>query len=218
MKTLFFSLTIILTFASFSQVLEDNRDGKKYYMVTIGEQTWMAENLDATTFRNGDKIPLAENEDDWWTADEEGKPICGYFRFDKKNGVEYGKLYNWFAVNDPRGLAPEGWHISTDQEWTTLSLFLGGDDVAGEKLKSTEYWDWEGSGTNVYGFSALPGGSYHMDGGFYYDLGIEGEYWTSTESSERLAFYRSMENNRKNLRREDMYKSSGMAVRCIKDK
>jgi uncharacterized protein (TIGR02145 family) len=218
MKTLFFFLTLISAIVSFSQELEDKRDGKKYYMVTIGTQNWMAQNLDASTFRNGDKIPIAENEGDWWTADEEGKPICGYFGFDKKNGVVYGKVYNWFAVNDPRGLAPEGWHISTDQDWTTLSLFLGGDDVAGEKLKSTEYWDWEGGGTNVYGFSALPGGSYHMDGGFHYDLGIEGDYWTSTESIEGFVFYRSMQNETKNLRREHTYKSSGMYVRCVKDK
>jgi uncharacterized protein (TIGR02145 family) len=218
MKTLFFSLSIILTFVSFSQVLEDNRDDQKYYMVTIGEQIWMAENLNASTFRNGEKIPMAKNEEDWWKAREEEKPIWCYYQFDSKNGNQYGKIYNWYAVNDPRGLAPEGWHIPSDQEWTTLSLFLGGDEIAGEKLKSTEHWDWEGSGINTYGFSALPGGSYHMDGGFYYDLGIVGEFWTSTESKDGLALYRSMHNEDKSLRREDMYKSSGMAVRCIKDK
>jgi uncharacterized protein (TIGR02145 family) len=174
----------------------------------------MAENLDATTFRNGDKISIAENEGDWWKAYEEGKPMCSYFRFDKKNGVEYGKIYNWYAVNDLRGLSQEGWHIPSDQEWTILENYLGGDENAEKKLKYTEYWNSNGNGTNESGFSAIPVTRFNLDGGFYFEHGSEGNWWTSTDSNSDLAFLRSMSNENEQLIRNELDKSSNFRSLC----
>ncbi len=113
-----------------------------YKSVKIGNQTWMAENLNVSTFRNGDPIPQAKTNEEWEKAGKDGRPAWCYYENDPKNGAKYGKLYNWHAVNDSRGLAPTGWHIPTDAEWTTLDNQLG--DAAGKKMKSTSGWDsWE---------------------------------------------------------------------------
>jgi uncharacterized protein (TIGR02145 family) len=113
-----------------------------YKSVKIGTQTWMAENLNVSTFRNGDLIPEAKTKEEWEKAGKEGKPAWCYYDNDPKNGAKYGKLYNWYAVNDHRGLAPAGWHVPTDTEWTTLGDQLGSDP--GKKMKSTSGWDsWE---------------------------------------------------------------------------
>ena len=103
--------------------------------VTIGTQTWTTKNLDVATFRNGDAIPQAKTFKEWKDAGNNKQPAWCYYDDDAKNGTKYGKLYNWYAVNDARGLAPAGWHIPTDEEWTVLSTFLGGGDVAGKKMK-----------------------------------------------------------------------------------
>jgi uncharacterized protein (TIGR02145 family) len=115
-----------------------------YKSVKIGNQTWMTENLNVERFRNGDLIPQAKTNVEWEKAGKEGKPAWCYYDNDPKNGAKYGKLYNWYAVNDPRGLAPIGWHIPTDTEWTTLDNQLGDD--AGKKMKSTSGWNSYTSG------------------------------------------------------------------------
>jgi uncharacterized protein (TIGR02145 family) len=109
--------------------------------VTIGTQEWMTKNLDVTTFRNGDPIPEVKTDEEWYRASDNKLPAWCYYMNDTVNGRLYGKLYNWFAVNDPRGLAPVGYHIPSDAEWTKLTDFLGGESVAGEKMKSTSGWD-----------------------------------------------------------------------------
>ncbi len=103
--------------------------------VTIGTQTWTTLNLDVAIFRNGDAIPQAKTDEEWKAAGENKQAAWCYYDNDPKNGAKYGKLYNWYAVNDARGIAPMGWHVPTDQEWTVLSTFLGGEDVAGKKMK-----------------------------------------------------------------------------------
>jgi uncharacterized protein (TIGR02145 family) len=113
-----------------------------YKSVKIGSQTWMASNLNVSTFRNGDAIPEAKTEDEWEKAGKEGKPAWCYYDNYPKNGAKYGKLYNWYAVNDPRGLAPVGWHVPSDTEWTSLEDYLGDDE--GQKMKSTSGWNsWD---------------------------------------------------------------------------
>jgi uncharacterized protein (TIGR02145 family) len=110
--------------------------------VKIGNQTWMAENLNVSTFRNGDPIPEAKTNEAWEKAGKDGRPAWCYYENDPKNAAKYGKLYNWYAVNDSRGLAPIGWHIPTDTEWSTLDNQLGDD--AGKKMKSTSGWNsWD---------------------------------------------------------------------------
>jgi uncharacterized protein (TIGR02145 family) len=113
-----------------------------YKSVKIGTQTWMVENLNVSTFRNGDPIPEAKTNEEWEKAGKNKQPAWCYYENDPKNGAKYGKLYNWYAVSDPRGLAPVGWHVPTDAEWTLLSDFLGYDN--GKKMKSTSGWDsWQ---------------------------------------------------------------------------
>ena len=112
--------------------------------VTIGTQVSMAENLNVSTFRNGDPIPEIKSNEAWGNAYKENKAAWSYYDNDPANGSKYGKLYNWYAVNDPRGIAPKGWHVPTDKEWQTLTTTLGGQSVAFAKMKSSS------------GFSALP--------------------------------------------------------------
>ena len=102
--------------------------------VTIGTQVWMTKNLDVSTFRNGDPIPEVKTQEEWEEAGKNKQPAWCYYDNDPKNGEKYGKLYNWYAVNDPRGLAPTGWHVPTDAEWRTLTVYLG--SYEGTKLKS----------------------------------------------------------------------------------
>lgn len=110
-----------------------------YKSVKIGTQTWTTENLNVSTFRNGDQIPEAKTKEEWEKAGKEGRPAWCYYENDPKNGAKYGKLYNWYAVNDSRGLAPAGWHIPTDEEWTTLENHLGEDES--KKIRSTSGWN-----------------------------------------------------------------------------
>lgn len=109
--------------------------------IKIGTQTWTTKNLDVATFRNGDAIPQAKTDEEWKAAGENKQPAWCYYENNTANGTKYGKLYNWYAVNDYRGLAPAGYHIPTDEEWTVLSTFLGGEAVAGKKMKSTSGWN-----------------------------------------------------------------------------
>jgi len=107
--------------------------------VTIGTQVWMKENLNVSSFRNGDPIPEAKTEEEWKKACENKQPAWCYYENKATNGAKYGKLYNWYAVNDSRGLSPQGFHVPSDSEWTTLGEFLGAD--AGKKMKSKSGWN-----------------------------------------------------------------------------
>jgi uncharacterized protein (TIGR02145 family) len=114
--------------------------------VKIGTQTWTTENLNVSTFRNGYPIMEAKTNEEWNQANENKQSAWCYYENDPKNGAKYGKLYNWYAVNDPRGLAPAGWHVPSDAEWTILSDFLGGGMTAGKKMKSLSGWNSYTSG------------------------------------------------------------------------
>ena len=120
--------------------LKINQPTNPIKIVTIGTQVWMTKNLDVAAFRNGDLIPEAKTDDEWNKAGANKQPAWCYYNNDPANGVKYGKLYNWYAVNDPRGLAPEGYHIPSDKDWEVFSDYLGGDDVAGKKIKSNIGW------------------------------------------------------------------------------
>ena len=169
----------------------DKRNNKNYKTVVIGNQTWLAENLNVTKFRNGDPIPQVMTDEEWEKAGKEGKPAWCYYDGAKSNLKKYGVLYNFHAVSDPRGIAPEGWHVPSKEEWQSLIKELGGEEIAGEKLKSktgwTDYLDpveingqyvdqyKPGNGTDEFGFNALPG-SYRFWPGFYGYCG-SGEAW-----------------------------------------
>jgi uncharacterized protein (TIGR02145 family) len=153
-----------------------------YPTVDIGGQQWMTYNLDGVNYRNGDPIPQETDQTTWKNLTSGA--WC-YYNNDAANGAIYGKLYNWYAVNDPRGLAPAGSHIPSLNELTILITYLGGESIAGGKLKSsgTTYWQSPNSGaTNVTGFTGLPGGMRNLDDGFT-SLNLTGWFWTATPST-----------------------------------
>src|ERR1035437_5349172 len=184
---LFTNILLIATLNLNAQVTDI--DGHQYKTVKIGKQVWMAENLNVSHFRNGDPITEAEDAGAWSQAGQERKPAWCYYDSNPVNGRTYHKLYNWYAVNDKRGLAPKGWHGPSKLEWADLTDYLGGDNVAGGKLKSTRGWESNGNGTNVSGFAGLPGG-YRNDAGAFSDVGNVGFWWSSSESNTTKAWSR----------------------------
>ncbi len=190
-------------------------DGNIYHAVTIGRQTWMVENLKVTHYRNGDPIP--EVKGDAWRKLATGA-YCNYNN-DTTNSRVYGCLYNWFAVEDKRNLCPPGWHVPTDDEWFILSSYLGGEGVAGGKLKEAGIgrWSYPNVGaTNESGFTALPGGYRSIKGEFQI-LDTYCFYWTSTAYSANAAFCRFLQYDYEGISRLDNRKTYGFSVRCIKD-
>lgn len=195
-------------------------DGKVYKTVIIGNQEWMAENLNVSHFRNGESIPQVKDDDDW--AFLSAGAWCNYEN-DTKYGKTYGKLYNWYAVNDPRGLAPEGWHIPSEAEWKELYEYLGGMNAAGGKLKAVTIWESPNTGaTNETGFNAYPVGSRNGNmrsgRGYFHGDNTSGYFWTSTEDKNQYSGIISyLYYNDSDLRFYSYVKSTGFSVRCIKD-
>ena len=189
--------------------------------VTIGTQHWMYKNLNVDHYRNGDSIPEVTDATAW-TSLTTGA-WC-YYNNDSVIGAIYGKLYNWYAVTDPRGLAPSGWHVPSHAEWTELETCLGGTIVAGCKLKSTGtigagdgLWYAPNIGaTNETGFTGLPAGC-RSYGGTDNDMGIYAYWWSSTESSAAFAWGRSLCYIDPNISRRYDYNGHGHSVRCVKD-
>ncbi len=184
--------------------------------VKIGNQEWMAENLDVSVFRNGDTIFEAKTSEEWKRAGIECLPAWCYYNNDSENGKKYGKLYNWYAVNDPRGLAPEGWHIPSDNEWTQLVQYLGGVKEAGIKMKSIYDWLDDDNGTNESGFSGLPGGFRYYYGCFF-SVGSNGFWWSSSEENTFNAWYSFLYQNYGSVYRFSFSKQNGLSVRCLRD-
>jgi uncharacterized protein (TIGR02145 family) len=172
--------------------------------VQIGEQIWMKEDLKVTHFRNGEPIPLVKNDDEWREL------TTAAYCITKKGNY----LYNWYAANDSRGLAPEGWGVPTDEEWTKLTDYLGGKSLAGRHMKSspsdTPTWD----GTNSSGFSALPGGS-RTGNGYFGNVGSSGFWWSASPSGGN-AWYRVLSSDGDYVYRNDLNQRYGFSVRCIK--
>jgi len=191
-------------------------DGNVYHTVTIGSQTWMIENLKVTHYRDGTAIPNVTSATTW-TGLSTGA-YCDYNNT-PSNSNTYGKLYNWFAVSDSRKLAPVGWHVPTNPEWTTLLNYLGGVSLAGGKLKEigTARWLSPNTGaTDSYGFKALPSGNRKYDAVFDY-IGFTADFWTSTEATTANAWYIRLYSTSTNVDAFSYGKLDGFAVRCIKD-
>ena len=180
--------------------------------IKIGTQTWTTKNLDVTTYRNGEVIPQVKDANAW--ANLRTGAWC-YYENNTANGSSYGKLYNWYAVNDPRGLAPKGYHIPTDKEWTILTENLG-KSVAGTKMKSTSGWKNNGNGTNTSGFSGLPGGYRDNEGGFG-NVGACGYWWCSSEDDADYDWYRVLSNSHGDVFNFAGHKQGGISVRCLRD-
>ncbi|MCJ8314887.1 MAG: fibrobacter succinogenes major paralogous domain-containing protein [Saccharospirillaceae bacterium] len=184
--------------------------------VKIGEQIWMRQNLNIDKFRNGDSIPQVTTKAQWKKSLELKQPAWTYYDMDPTNATKYGKLYNWFAVNDPRGLAPEGQHVPSDEEWSTLAEYLNGEGWSEAALKSKTGWDFGGNKTNKSGFTALPGGNRGASGRFMF-IGSNSFWWSSSESSSSHAWYRNLGSMNGDLSRMHGNKNHGYSVRCLKD-
>ena len=205
----------------------DPRDGAIYKTVKIGAQIWLAANLRVEHYRNGDPLPEVQLKNEWGNLKYGG--WCNYEN-DHKNEILYGKLYNWHAVNDQRGLAPDGWHIPSDSDWKELESCLGLNDYeadnsgwrgkfAGDSLKATgtEYWKAPNdTATNKTGFNALPAG-YRDVNGLFYVLGYSGYWWSSTRYKDFFAWYRTVYYSHREIHRTSGYEGDGFSVRCIKD-
>ena len=212
MRLLFFN-TIFFLFSAVAQSQATAQNGKPYKTVKIGNQTWMAENLSVSTYRNGDTIPQVQDPKTWSILTSGA--WC-YYEGKSETGAKYGKLYNWYAINDARGLAPEGWHIPTDAEWATLTTFLGGKTESSAKIKSTKGWSQGGNGSNESGFNALPGGTRSINEAFSF-AGDYGYWWTSSPFDGYSAWNRFLAYNNNYIGRSTGWKQFGNSVRCIKD-
>lgn len=170
--------------------------------VQIGSQVWAQEDLKVMRFRNGDEIPVVQDPKEWSKMESAAMCINTYT-------LKY--FYNWYAVNDPRGLAPKGWHVPTDEEWTTLTDYLGGKEVAGKKMKHSKKWN----DTNSSGFSGFLSGNRNNDG-YFGDEGIYGTWWSSSRSGLYCAWNRRLITYYDTVNRYGSSQRDGLSVRCIK--
>lgn len=186
-------------------------DGNIYKTVQIGNQIWMAENLRAQSYANGDSIPVVTGNKDWLALTDGAR--CFYNNM-PENEKRYGMLYNWYAASDTRGLCPKGWRIPTDKDWQTLSDYLGGEKTAGGKLRTT--LNFGEHATNSSGFSALPAG-YRMYNGKYMYQGDYAGFWSSTNGNEEFAWLRFLNNYDTKITRLFFGKKNGLSCRCVTD-
>jgi len=194
-----------------------DQEGNVYKTITIGTQTWMAENLRTTKYSDGTDIPNVSGNTEW-----SGLTIgafCNYNNTINSDSIAtFGRLYNWYAVNTGK-LAPAGWHVPSEAEWATLQSYLGGD-LAGGKLKETgtTHWNSPNTGaTNESGFTALPAGCRTDSGGSFQGMNDFGNWWGATEYSTDASMLYTIFNNGSNLDISNGSKFLGISVRCIKN-
>jgi uncharacterized protein (TIGR02145 family) len=192
-------------------------EGNTYKTVKIGDQWWMAENLKTAKCNDGTAIPLVTGSEWFWLSTP---GYCKYNNNQATYGNTYRALYNWYTVNTGK-LCPSGWHVPSDAEWTTLVTYLGGESVAGGKMKETGTAHWKSpntGATNKSGFSGLPGGDRDITGVFNL-IGEIGFWWSSTESSSSPAnaWSRFLGYDYTAISRCDYNRGAGFSVRCVRD-
>jgi uncharacterized protein (TIGR02145 family) len=192
-------------------------DGNVYHTVTIGTQTWLKENLKVTHYRNGEAIPV-ETDNILWCKLKSGA-YCDYDNNFDNSGI-YGRLYNWYAVHDSNNIAPSGWHIPDVTEWQTLASFLGGNDIAGGKMKEANYIHWmnpNNGATNESGFTALPAGMRHAENGAFMSKGAMTMLWSSYQDDLTSANNLYLGYSFPDATNAYIHLNTGLSVRCIKD-
>jgi uncharacterized protein (TIGR02145 family) len=193
-------------------------EGNEYKTITIGTQTWMVENLRTAKYRDGTEIPNVTDNMEWVYLTTGA--YCNYQNTKRADSIAtYGMLYNWYAVNDAHNIAPTGWHVATDAEWTTLTTYLGGESVTGGKLKEigTTHWASPNAGaTNQTGFTALPSGFRLIDGSFS-NMDYYGYWWSATEYNTYRAWRHNAYTNFGYFYRDYSQKENGYSVRCVRD-
>jgi uncharacterized protein (TIGR02145 family) len=204
--------TIMNPWVTYGSVTD--KDGNTYKTIPIGIQTWMTENLKTTKFNDGTSIEIVTEGDSWANL---ATPACCWQNNDPIRKVTYGVLYNWYAVNSVK-LCPTGWHVPSDAEWTSLVDYLGGENIAGAKLRETGVRHWlspnEGA-TNEVHFSAYPGGD-RLDGpGAIFENLLQMGIWWTTSSENDKAISRAIYVNNDGVRKFFYNKKMGMSVRCV---
>ena len=196
-------------------------DGNVYETIQIGNQMWMAENLKVTHYNNGDSITYITSEEHWGSMDEGQYAI---YNDEPTNANIYGNLYNWPVTDDARGVCPVGWHVPSDDEFSELIDFLGGESVAGGKMKEAglDHWDYYSEeisleATNESGFTGLPAGHRNTNTGDCIYMGTYGFFWSSTETSSDLAWRRYLIHYSSGVGRDTFGKPNGFSIRCVSD-
>lgn len=214
--------SLLIVFLSFIYLACVNHTSKKemhtangIIEVQLGDQVWMGKNFDGVTFRNGDTIPLAKSIEEWERANRLAEPAWCYYNNDTSIGRKYGRIYNWYAINDPRGFSPIGWHVPSNDEWIKLEDFLG-PSTAGLRLRSN--MDRVENAGNSFDFGALMGGYRGREGGF---SGVE-EFTYLFSSSERDPkeddiWGRGLHSTDSTIMRCGMFKGHGLYVRLVKN-
>ena len=198
----------------------DLRDNRIYKIVGVGAQCWFQENLNATNYLNGDMIPYVTDNTAWINL--ASGAYCNYNN-DVNNANVYGGLYNWYAAHDIRKLCPKGWHVPKNSEWQTLSDYLGGNSLAGGKMKEAGTVHWNSPNTGAasesgFGFKDLPSGIRVGTYGSFTDMGIGNYFWTTTEFNILSAIALGLSYNTATLNESDNFtKTSGFSIRCLKD-
>jgi uncharacterized protein (TIGR02145 family) len=222
MKVLFFLFAIVFFIPVGCNKNTDDMNtvkdvqGNVYRVVKIGSQYWTMENLKTTRYNDGTSIPLISNDGSW--ANSDSPAFCWYDNDSISYKDDYGALYNWLAVKSGK-LAPAGWHVASDSDWTVLATFLGGDSIAGGKLKErgTSHWAVPNTGAdNASGFTGIPGGYRKKDGGFY-EIGQSSNMWSSTSEDLDYARFRGMGYHFKFMSKGYYDKRYGFSVRCVRD-
>ena len=191
-------------------------EGNTYKTIQIGTQTWMAENLRTTKFKDGTAIPPVTVDSEWVGLSTPA--YCWYDNDKTQYSATYGALYNWYTVNTDK-LCPTGWHVPSNADWTILTTFLGGASVAGGQMKETGITHWRSpntGATNSSGFTAVPGGNRHDHSGLFYNMGGNGYWWSSTAGVGH-AWYRYLGYDYANVYRNYASKRLGFSVRCLRD-
>jgi uncharacterized protein (TIGR02145 family) len=193
-------------------------DGNVYQTILIGNQVWMTENLKVSHYRNGITIPNIIDSLSWTNASSGAS--CSYDN-DEANVAIYGRLYNWYAVIDSHSIAPEGWHVPSNQEWSDLANYLGGGSIAGGVMKEAGEAHWKSpniGATNNSGFTALPGGKRHSPAGYFFDQATMAYFWSSTPSGINGSWVRTIYSGGTALvGSASSYSNYGFSIRCLKD-
>ena len=203
--------------SSMSADIAQINDPSIYPSVQIGPRIWMTKNLSVNFYRNGDTIPQVKDPAKW--AALTTGAWCWYNN-DSATYAVYGKLYNWYAVNDPRGLAPKKWHIPSDTEWNMLSTYVGGDGVGGGRLKEAGLAHWlppNTDATNSSRFTGLPGGYREIINWTFNYVGYFGYWWSATPVTTTLVWCRKLHYATGSIYPESYYKAYGLSVRCVKN-
>lgn len=202
--------------------------GYDYSTIAFEGTCWFSENLRTLLYSNGEDLPSNLTDSQWNNADYGATSVygedggCNNYSSDIDSCdplvalEEYGRLYNWYAVDDDRGLCPVGWHVPSEGEWYNLVSAFGGSSVAGESLKSNYGWSYEGQGTNESGFNGMPGGKRQDGSGYFSSAGDNGTWWTSTPYSS-LARYSELKFNSNGVTNSYADRETGYSVRCVQD-